>query len=97
MKSKPKKMKDPTAKRKPKRRMKISRVLKKLIRVLKTFRITEWQLAVDTGDHTRNAQFYPLNFLPYTYKNLNINFCDENYLVLKIRNRPWKIVFAFLR
>ena len=77
--------------------MKISRVLKKLIRVLKTFRVTEWQLAVDTGDHTVNAQWYPMNFLPYTYKNLQINFIDENYLVLKMRNRPWKIVFAFLR
>ena len=77
--------------------MKISRVLKKLIRVLKTFRVTEWQLAVDTGDHTVNAQWYPMNFLPYTYKNLHINFIDENYLVLKMRNRPWKIVFALLR
>lgn len=77
--------------------MKIRQLLKKAVRIIKTFRVTEWRLAVDTGDHTRNAQLYPLNFLPGTFRHLQINFRDENYLVLKIRNRPWKILYAFLR
>jgi hypothetical protein len=97
MKTKQKKIKDATVKKKGKGKMKISRVLKKAIRVIKTFRVTEWHLAIDTGDHTCNAQLYPLNFLPYTFKHLHINFHDQNYLVLKIRNRPWKILYAFLR
>ncbi|HEY6063946.1 MAG TPA: hypothetical protein VIV35_10080 [Chitinophagaceae bacterium] len=97
MKSKPKKIKNGKEKKKPGKRMKVSRVLRKLWRVVKTFRVTKWQLAVDSGDYTRNAQFYPLNFLPHTFKHMDINFRDENYLLLTIRNRPWKILFAFLR
>lgn len=97
IKKKPKKIKPATVKKKPKSRMSISRMSKKIIRVIKTFRVKEWQLAVDCGDHTRNAQLYPLNFLPGTFKHLHINFSDENYLVLKIRNRPWKILYAILR
>ena len=77
--------------------MKTTLLLKKIIRIIRTFQVTEWQLAVDTGDHSRNAQLYPLNFLPGAFPHLQINFRDENYLVLKTRNRPWKIVFAFLR
>jgi len=97
LKSKPKKINDAATKKKPKRSMKIRRMLRKMVRVVKTFRVTEWQLAFDSGDHTRNAQLYPLNFLPTTFKHLHINFRNENYLVLKIKTRPWKIVYAYLR
>ena len=69
----------------------------KIVRVIKTFRVTKWELAVDSGDYSRNAQLYPLNFLPYTFKHLYVNFRDENYLLLTIRNRPWKILYSFLR
>jgi hypothetical protein len=93
MKRKSKKIKDTASKKK----IKISQMLKKLTRVIKTFRVTEWQLAIDTGDSTRNAQLYPLNYLPYTFEHLHINFRDENYLLLEIRNSPWKILYAFLR
>ncbi|MDP4264055.1 MAG: hypothetical protein Q8941_16125 [Bacteroidota bacterium] len=96
IKAKPKKIKD-RVKKKARKKMKISRVWVKMVRVIKTFRVKEWQLAFDTGDHTRNAQLYPLNYLPYTFKHLYINFGDENYLVLKTRNRPWKVLYAFLR
>jgi len=97
MKSKPKKIKDTAKKKKPKRRMELRPLLKKIVRIIKTFRVTEWRLAIDTGDHTRNAQLYPLNFSPRTFRHLYINFSDENYLLLKTRNRPWKILYAFLR
>jgi len=97
MKRKSKKIKDTASKKKPKKKIKISRMLKKLTRVIKTFRVTEWQLAIDTGDSTRNAQLYPLNYLPYTFEHLRINFRDENFLLLKIRSSPWKILYAFLR
>ena len=77
--------------------MKLSRLLKKMLRVVKTFRVTEWQLAIDAGDYTRNAQLYPLNFLPCAFEHLHINFMEDNYMVLKIRNCPWKIVYTLLR
>jgi hypothetical protein len=96
IKNKSKKNKSPIEK-KPKRRMKPKRILVKAWRVIKTFRVTEWRLAVDTGEYVHNAQLYPLNYLPYTFEHLYINFRDENFLVLKIRNRPWKMLYAFLR
>jgi hypothetical protein len=71
--------------------------VKKLLRVLQTFRVTEWKLALDTGDFTRNAQLYPLNFIPYAAEHLHINFTGETYLLLKIRNRPWHILVAYFR
>jgi hypothetical protein len=92
-----KKIREGDVKKKRKKKVKLSRMLKKMIRVIRTFRVTEWQLAVDTGDYTLNAQLYPLNYLPYAFEHLDINFRDTNFLVLKIRNRPWKILRAFLR
>ncbi|MBL7747832.1 MAG: hypothetical protein JNM19_10420 [Chitinophagaceae bacterium] len=83
--------------KKPKRRMGLTRIITKMVRVIKTFRVTEWKLAIDTGDHTLNARLYPLNFFPHLFKHLAINFRNENYLVLTIRNRPWKMLYAFLR
>ncbi|HLG40915.1 MAG TPA: hypothetical protein VI461_14645 [Chitinophagaceae bacterium] len=97
IKSKPKKIAGVKKKRKRKRKMQPMSLLKKIIRVLKTFRVTKWQLAVDTGDYVRNAQLYPLNYTKYTFNHLYINFTGENYLTLGIRNRPWKIIYALLK
>lgn len=97
IKTRQKKIKEVTEKKKSKGKMKLGRLLRKMIRVIKTFRVAEWQLAIDAGDYTRNAQLFPLNFLPYSFEHLHINFTEDNYLVLKIKNRPWKIVYAFLR
>jgi hypothetical protein len=95
MKRKSKNPKDRPVKRKNKH-FKMTRMLKRTIKVIRTFRVIEWQLAIDTGDYSSNAQIYPLNFAKRTFGHLNINFRDENFLVLKIYNRPWKILYAFL-
>ena len=71
--------------------------LSKMIMVIKTFRVTEWHLSVDTNDPVLNAQLYPLNYWHSVYGHLNINFNEENYLLVRIRNRPWKILYAFMR
>lgn len=71
--------------------------LVKIIRVIKTFRVTEWHLAVDTNDSILNAQLYPLNYWRGIYGHLHINFNEENFLFVRIRNRPWKILYAFIR
>ena len=83
--------------RKGSNRFKMIRILRKSVRVIQSFRIIEWQLAVDTGDFSSNAQFYYLNFLKPTSGHLHVNFSDENFLVLKIYNYPWKILYAFMR
>ena len=93
-----KESKTPTDRPKKKRNKRpgMIRMLRKTIKVIKTFRVIEWRLAIDTGDYSSNAQLYPLNFARRSFGHLNINFRDENFLVLKIHNRPWKILYAFL-
>ena len=97
IKSKTKRIKAAKPKEKRKRKMRISRLLRKMIRVLKTFRLTEWQLAIDTGDYCLNAQLYPLNYLPHAFEHLHINFAGKNYFVMKMKNRPLNILYAYLR
>jgi hypothetical protein len=86
-----------TRKIKQKRKRKRNKWLKKMMSAAKTFRITKWQIAVDTGDSVKNAWLYALNFYPHTYHHLYINFVDENYLLLEFRNVPWKLAYAFMR
>lgn len=71
--------------------------LKKIMNMIKAFRMEEWKLALDSGDYALNAQLYPLNFLPVFYPNLNINFMDEQYIYIRISSPPWKLLIAFLR
>ena len=70
---------------------------RKFFNVIKTFRVKKWQIAIDTGDVTKNAWLYALNFSPKTRQHLYINFTEENYLLLIIRNAPWKLAYAFLK
>jgi len=70
---------------------------RKFLNVIKTFRVRKWQIAVDTGEVTKNAWLYALNFSPNTRQHLYINFTDENYLLLIVRNTPWKLAYAFLK
>jgi hypothetical protein len=69
----------------------------KFFRVLKTFQIVQWKMAFSADDNTKNAYWYWLNFFPLTRQHVHINFFDENYLVLIIRNKGWRIVHAFLK
>ena len=74
-----------------------SKRFRKLFNLLKTFRVTKWQIAIDTGDEVRNAWLYSLNFCPGSSNHFCVNFFDENYLVLEIRNAPWKMVYALMK
>jgi len=82
--------------KRPKQKRK-TKWLRKFFPLLKTFRVTKWQIAIDTNDCIKNAWLYALNFSPYTRQHMYINFIDENYLVLQVRNAPWKLAFAFMR
>jgi hypothetical protein len=65
--------------------------------LLKTFRVTQWEIAIDTGDVIKNAWLYSLNFYSPVYHHLFINFSDENYFLLETRTSPWKLAYAFIR
>lgn len=94
MKAGPKKI---ASKRVKKTRKRPGMTLKKMIRVLRSFRVQEWKLAIDTGDYPLNARLYPLNFMGGLRNHLRVNFNDENYLYVRIRNSPWRMLWAFLR
>jgi len=82
---------------KQKKKLKPKSILKKITQVISTFQITEWRLAIDSGEYNLNARLYPLNFLSWTAGHLFINFQGNNYLVAKLRAQPWKIALAFIK
>ena len=86
-------------KQKPKKQgKKASRLsMQKAIRVVKTFKVRDWQLAIDTGDYTTNAKLYPANFFPYFFRHIEVNFLSENYFYIKVENNAWRILYAFIR
>ena len=67
------------------------------LKLMRTFRITQLQVAIDSDDVIKNALLYPLNFIRPFRSHLMVNFNDENYLLLTIRNAPWKIIYALIR
>lgn len=69
----------------------------KFFKILRTFQIVYWEIALSSDDFTENARWYWVNFFPSTRKHVYINYVDENYLVLVIRNQAWRIVYAFLK
>jgi hypothetical protein len=69
----------------------------RMIDALKSFDVNECTLAIDTGNHARNAYLFPLNYTPFAKGHLYVNFFGENYFVVSIRNRPWKILYSFFR
>ena len=97
IKSSSKKLNDTETKKKVKKSRSTRGTLKKLLRVISTIRVTKWELAIDTGDNVRNAQFYPLNYLPLASGHLKINFINQSYFVISMKDRPWRILYAFIR
>jgi hypothetical protein len=97
IKSKQKKRETWPKKEKPKKRRKLSLMIRRIYQVIKSFRLSEWELAIDSGDYAVNAQIYPLNYFPKTFRHLFINFNGENFLVLKMSNSPWKVLYNFLK
>lgn len=71
------------------------RVLTRIIRIINSFKVVAWNLAIDTGDNILNARLFPLNFIPMSYNHVNINFLNKNFLYIKVRNNVWKIIKAY--
>lgn len=78
-----------------KRRKKNSR--KKIIRLLKSFRVKKIYVNLDTGDCLMNARLYPVfAFLNYHQGKFKINFEGRNQMVLYVQNRPIRIIKSFI-
>ena len=80
---KKKKTKVNTVQRK-KRKGKMS--FSKMLNILKSFQVTTLEVGISSSDYITNARWYFLNFLPRIREHVHVNFADENYLNLEIRN-----------
>lgn len=90
--AKPKKLKKSTVK-KPKKGIPV----KKIRRVLNSFKVKELFVDIDTDDYISNAKLYPVfAFLNYYRGGFNINFEGRNQVVLFIQNRPIHIIKSFI-
>jgi hypothetical protein len=71
--------------------------LKKIWRMLRTFKVKTLLVDLDTGDYTLNARLYPVfMLLNATKATFRINFADRNRLALQIQNRPIYILKSFI-
>ena len=72
------------------------KMMRKFLAVMKTFRVPVWRISIDTGDYVYNAWLYPLNYFIGT-EHYQINFHEENYLVLELRNNLARMLYAWFR
>jgi len=78
--------------KKPKKRIPFS----KAIRVIKTFKVKNCLINIDTGNCILNAKLYPLfAFLNYNSGNYCINFQGQNQFILVIKNKPIDILLSY--
>ncbi|WP_298238436.1 hypothetical protein [uncultured Algibacter sp.] len=78
---------------KPKRKF----LIKKILRMTKTFRVTHFLINIDTDNYILNAKLYPLfGLLNYNGCNCHINFQGQNQLILLVKNRPINIIKSFI-
>jgi hypothetical protein len=92
-----KKKRKRTNKSRPKKNGRKRKTISKVFKILKTFRIVRWEITFCADDLTLNAYYYWLGFFPLTRQHVHINFMDKNYLVLGIRNRIWRMAYAFIK
>lgn len=70
---------------------------RKMADLMLTFKVEQLKLAYCSSDYSENGRWYFLNLIPPFNKHLFINFSDENFLLLKIRNNGWRIAGAFFK
>jgi len=84
-------------KKRRKENVRKKKTLFRILKVLKTFRIVEWEIAYSAEDNVKNAYWYWLNFFPLTRQHVHINFINENYLIVVIKNKIGRMLYAFIK
>ncbi len=65
-----------------------------IVKIIRSFRIKKFNIGFDTGDFPLNAQLLPLLFhLSGEKVHLAVNFVNENYAVVELKNN----MFSFIR
>ncbi|WP_243472712.1 hypothetical protein [Winogradskyella sp. MH6] len=81
--------------------IKVDKKTKKLsfrtvIRIIKSFKVTQFYMNIDTGDCIANSKLYPVfSFLNYQFGGFHVNYKGQNTLVLAVENRPIRIIKSF--
>ena len=66
-------------------------------KLIKSFKIKQLLLDIDTGNCITNSKWYPVFYLlNNNLGGFNINFKGKNEMVLCLRNRPIYILKAFI-
>ena len=67
------------------------------LRFLRSFKLKEFWLTIDTGNYVKNAQLYPVfGFINHFYLPCSVNFQGVNCLIIDLRSRPWNIIKSFI-
>ena len=67
------------------------------LQVLKTFKVKQFAIDIDTGNVITNAKLYPaFAFLNYHIGGFYVNFEGRNQLAVRIQNRPIDIIKVFI-
>lgn len=66
--------------------------------VLRTFKIRRFFLTADTGNPAFNGAVFPVVYAAglLTRKNISVNFCGRNELILNVQNNIARITRAFI-
>lgn len=90
----------PTLKKERKKKKQIKAVsFRKILAVIRSFRIRKFFVTLDTGDRQLNGILYPLFvFLSVkSGKNITVNFLGENKLIFQIENNFARILWVYTR
>jgi len=72
--------------------------IKKILRMLRSFKVKRFLIDIDTGDCMTNAKLYPVyGLLNYGIGSFNINYEGRNRLALFMENRPIYIIKSFFK
>ena len=76
----------------------IKRIIKNIMSVYHSFIITQCQVSIDTGNMPLNGLLYPLFWFVSRYIKhpVQINFKNENYMCLQLKNNLARITWAFI-
>lgn len=71
---------------------------KKIIAVIKSFRINKCSLNIDSGDVALNGMIYPVfwGFSNISNQDFRINFTNQTELKLEVENKLGRIMWAYL-
>lgn len=82
-----------------KTKKKVNINFRKIMAVLKSFRVKEFYMNIDTGNEQSNGMLFPV-FLGLSYiskRNISINFIDQNDFKLIIQNNAARVAWAYFR